>query len=86
MRIITTPPNAIANKYAYVYDGLNRLLAGFFYKQNGADFQFSGEHNEILTYDANGNIQTLKRYAYKKNLATAPLFIDDLHYGYIVTP
>ncbi len=39
--------------YSYTYDALNRL--------KNASFSLSGNYNEELTYDKNGNIITLKR-------------------------
>ncbi|MBU8883505.1 RHS repeat-associated core domain-containing protein [Kaistella sp. DKR-2] len=67
------------NRYGYVYDGLNRLLAGLYQSDLT---QTSKEHSERLTYDLNGNIITLKRSAYF--MGTAADLIDDLTYkGYV---
>ncbi|MDP4280870.1 MAG: DUF6443 domain-containing protein [Bacteroidota bacterium] len=53
------------NKYAYGfrYDEMNRLNHGIFYKNSGSwthDFSFD---ERDITYDANGNILNLSRYA-----------------------
>lgn len=67
-------------KYGYVYDGLNRLTAGFYYKKSGTSYLFTEENNEIPEYDLNGNISKLKRFAYL--VGTTPNKIDDLAYTY----
>ena len=74
-------PNILEKKYGYVYDKLNRLLAGFYYQKTGSDFLFTEEHNELQKYDLNGNISELKRFSYKRG--TASHKIDDLAYDYI---
>lgn len=75
----TTPENLNTETmiYGYVYDGLNRLLAGF--NQPNSD-KGAGINSEIITYDANGNIQTLKRTGQKQQ--TSAILIDDLAYIY----
>ncbi|QOW11944.1 RHS repeat-associated core domain-containing protein [Kaistella flava (ex Peng et al. 2021)] len=73
-------PAATEKKYGYVYDPLNRLLAGFYYEKSGADFIFTEEYNELLDYDPNGNISHLKRFSFKQS--TAANMIDDLNYTY----
>ena len=65
------------NRYGYVYDGLNRLLAGLYQSDLTAT---SKEHSERLTYDLNGNIITLKRSAFF--MGTAADLIDNLEYDY----
>lgn len=74
-------PNTPEKKYGYVYDGINRLLAGFYYQNTGNGHQFTEEHNEIQSYDLNGNISELRRFSYKTG--TAPHKIDDLEYTYV---
>lgn len=64
-------------RYGYLYDGLNRLSAGLF--QNPID-PISREHSEIITFDLNGNIATLKRSAFK--MGTTTDLIDNLEYDY----
>lgn len=68
------------NRYGYVYDGLNRLLAGLYQSDLT---QTSKEHSERLTYDQNGNIITLKRSAYF--IGTTADLIDNLTYNYTNT-
>ncbi|MNU18788.1 hypothetical protein D3C71_69950 [compost metagenome] len=48
----------IQRRYGYAYDGINRLKAGFY--QTDAN-PYLKEYNEILDYDINGNISSLKR-------------------------
>ena len=64
-------------KYGYVYDPLGRLLAGLYQNPGNPS---SKEYSEIVTYDTNGNIKTLKRSAYYK--VTAALQVDNLQYNY----
>ncbi|MFY7846809.1 hypothetical protein [Chryseobacterium gambrini] len=66
-------------RYGYVYDGANRLLAGFYQKDTNPSAK---EYFEKMEYDLNGNISNLKRSAQSQQ--GAPAFnIDDL--GYIYT-
>ncbi len=66
-------------RYGYVYDGLNRMRAGFY--QNGLN-PFKGEYSEIIEeYDLNGNIKKLKRFSDQPS-STFPAKIDDLIYDY----
>lgn len=73
-----TNPNENLRRYGYVYDGLNRLKAGFY--QNEVNPSAS-EYYEKLTYDLNGNITNLKRTAAKGENTVAGL-IDNLTYKY----
>lgn len=70
--------NDYLRRYGYVYDGLNRLLAGFY--QNDAN-PSAGEYYEKMTYDLNGNIKTLRRTAALSTTGVANK-IDDLTYVY----
>ncbi|HEY4538773.1 MAG TPA: RHS repeat-associated core domain-containing protein, partial [Faecalibacter sp.] len=70
-------PNQSVRSYDYKYDGLNRLEDAFFYKGTGAN-QIN-YFNEGLTYDKNGNIQSLVRYGSNE---TQPILIDQLSYEY----
>ncbi|MBL1220993.1 RHS repeat-associated core domain-containing protein [Chryseobacterium sp. L7] len=63
-------------RYAYTYDALNRLKSGS-YREPFATAPVTDGYNERLTYDLNGNIQTLKRL---QPLANTPALIDDLKY------
>ncbi|MCS3869423.1 RHS repeat-associated protein [Chryseobacterium ginsenosidimutans] len=63
-------------RYGYVYDGLNRLSAGFYQKDNNASAK---EYFEKIEYDLNGNITNLKRSAETQQGASAFL-IDNLTY------
>ncbi|MFZ4414443.1 MAG: RHS repeat domain-containing protein, partial [Bacteroidales bacterium] len=60
------------NSYSYTYDQLNRLLT--------STFAASGNFNESLTYDNNGNIATLVRAGQTATGVFGP--VDDLAYIY----
>lgn len=66
-------------KYSYVYDNLNRLKDAMFIKSGSAQSQ--GNYRETLSYDKNGNIQTLYRTGLF-DYADYEIPIDDLYYGY----
>lgn len=73
--------NQILKRYAYQYDGLNRLTKGIFLNPDSVVPQ-NNWNNEQLSYDLNGNIKTLKRNA--KNLySNTAEQIDDLDYKYL---
>ncbi len=74
------PGQAAAQRcLSYVYDDLNRLLAGFYQDPTNRS---KGTNNEIIEeYDLNGNIKKLKRFAYKPK-STVPALIDNLTYTY----
>jgi RHS repeat-associated protein len=63
-------------RYAYKYDKLERLLDAS-YREPNVTAPVNDGYTEKLTYDLNGNIQTLKRYQAYGNV---PLLIDDLKY------
>ncbi|SEM55343.1 RHS repeat-associated core domain-containing protein [Chryseobacterium taichungense] len=75
-----TFPNGTKRRYSYQYDGLNRLLQGL-YSQPGSSLPGNDYYNEILSYDLNGNISTLKRFS-APSTGGIPLKIDDLIYNY----
>jgi RHS repeat-associated protein len=72
--------NQTMKRYAYQYDGLNRLTKGAFLNPDSVVPQ-NNWNNEEITYDLNGNIKTLKRNARNLYSNTAEL-IDDLDYKY----
>ncbi|MCX8526470.1 hypothetical protein OF897_21385, partial [Chryseobacterium formosus] len=65
-------------RYGYVYDGLNRLKAGFYQRD---DNPTAKEYFEKMDYDLNGNITNLKRSAQKDGNTYATI-IDNLTYSY----
>lgn len=71
----------ILKRYNYAYDGINRLTDSF-YAEPGAITPHNGNFDEYLTYDLNGNIQTLKRNALPLGGTTSTM-IDNLEYQYI---
>jgi len=66
-------------RYGYVYDGLDRLKAGFY--QNPTNRSLGDNHEIIEEYDLNGNIKKLKRFAIQPR-SRRKLMIDDLVYSY----
>ncbi|WP_223607293.1 DUF6443 domain-containing protein [Chryseobacterium sp. OSA05B] len=71
--------DGILRRYSYQYDKLNRLLAAKYQKPN-SDVIETNAYNESVTYDLNGNIQTLLRFGGSdSNLASK---IDDVKYTY----
>ncbi|MFP3599469.1 RHS repeat domain-containing protein, partial [Chryseobacterium sp. SIMBA_029] len=69
--------NEPLRRYGYVYDGAERLQAGFF--QPGSN-PYTKEYTEVVDYDLNGNISSLLRTGgiVKANAEVA----DDLKYYY----
>ncbi|WP_336960128.1 DUF6443 domain-containing protein [Chryseobacterium contaminans] len=63
-------------RYAYKFDKLDRLLDAA-YSEPFATIPVNDGYTEKVTYDLNGNIQTLKRY---QPLAGTPMLIDNLSY------
>ncbi|HBT72873.1 MAG TPA: sugar-binding protein, partial [Lysinibacillus sp.] len=68
-----------AERYGYVYDGLDRLKAGFY--QNPTSRGFRDNHEIVEEYDLNGNIVKLKRTGPKIKNYPAAAF-DILTYFY----
>jgi RHS repeat-associated protein len=66
-------------KYGYQYDDLNRLTSAVFMKSN----QLYNSFNETLSYDKNGNINSLLRTGYLESQTITPI-IDQLSYVYDV--
>ncbi len=75
-----TSNDGILRRYNYQYDALNRMNKGL-YSEPGLSVIQNKFFNEELTYDLNGNIQTLKRYSKPSQGMTAEV-IDDLIYNY----
>ncbi|MCU7615561.1 DUF6443 domain-containing protein, partial [Chryseobacterium sp. GMJ5] len=76
-----TTPGDNLKRYGYVYDGLNRLLAGFYQKDVNPTAK---EYFEKIDYDLNGNITNLKRSEGVLQGTTA-MTIDNLTYQYMGT-
>ncbi|SUX46392.1 DUF6443 domain-containing protein [Chryseobacterium indoltheticum] len=68
----------LLKRYNYKYDNLNRLTNAYY---NEPSTGVSNSFDEYLTYDLNGNIKTLKRFAPQVPSTTATM-IDDLQYQY----
>ncbi|MDH5032349.1 DUF6443 domain-containing protein [Chryseobacterium cucumeris] len=71
--------NGTFRRYNYQYDGLDRLKNGIYSEPNAA-VPMNNYYNEALTYDVNGNIQSLKRNRLLQNFGAEQ--IDDLTYTY----
>ncbi|WP_433631758.1 DUF6443 domain-containing protein [Chryseobacterium cucumeris] len=71
--------NGTFRRYNYQYDGLDRLKNGIYSEPNAA-VPMNNFYNEALTYDVNGNIQSLKRNRLLQNFGAEQ--IDDLTYTY----
>ncbi|WET51739.1 DUF6443 domain-containing protein [Chryseobacterium indologenes] len=70
----------VLKRYNYEYDTLNRLKNGFYSEPNATNPD-NGNFDEYLTYDVNGNINTLKRKAIPVSGGTSTL-VDNLEYKY----
>lgn len=75
----TSTDNTIRG-YVYEYDEINRLKNAFYHKPNSGA-SFPGNYDEKLTYDKNGNILSLKRYA-GYDFPDPAEMVDDLNYIY----
>ncbi|SHF01926.1 DUF6443 domain-containing protein [Chryseobacterium takakiae] len=75
-----TSTDNILRRYNYQYDALNRLTKGSYFEPN-ASVPGNGFYNEEISYDLNGNISNLKRFA-KPSSGTIAEKIDDLIYNY----
>ncbi|UHO38113.1 RHS repeat-associated core domain-containing protein [Chryseobacterium capnotolerans] len=64
-------------RYGYVYDGLNRVTAGYYQNPNNP---YSREHTESIDYDLNGNITNLYRTSVMENGNTTATVIDNIEY------
>ncbi|MFY1046780.1 DUF6443 domain-containing protein [Chryseobacterium sp. GP-SGM7] len=74
-----TEDNEPLKRYGYVYDGLNRLSAGFYQKTG---YESSKEFFEKTEYDLNGNITRLRRSEGLPSGSTTAMAIDNLRYDY----
>ncbi len=68
----------LLKRYNYEYDALNRLKNAFYKEPTTGS---SGNYDEYLTYDLNGNISNLKRSANPVSGLTSTL-VDNLDYMY----
>ena len=76
----STIPNDNLRRYGYVYDSLNRLVAGFYQKDTNPSGK---EYFEKMDYDLNGNITNLKRSADLLSGDPNTKLIDNLKYDYL---
>ncbi|NML56759.1 DUF6443 domain-containing protein [Chryseobacterium cheonjiense] len=66
-------------RYSYQYDPMGRLKRGI-YSEPNASIPENNYYNELLTYDLNGNVLTLKRNREAENIGAQ--LMDDLTYSY----
>lgn len=71
----------VLRKYGYKYDPLNRLTNSFYQKPGNA-VPVSNMYDEHMSYDKNGNIQTMLRNGDFDSDFFAPVQIDNLSYHY----
>ena len=71
----------VYRKYGYQYDTMNRLTNSI-YQKPGTTNLVTNMYNESLTYDSNGNIQTLHRNGDFDSNIYGAIEIDDLVYTY----
>ncbi|NIF03888.1 RHS repeat-associated core domain-containing protein [Chryseobacterium sp. Tr-659] len=74
-----TANDGILRRYTYQYDALNRLQTAKYQKPNSSVIE-TNAYNESVTYDLNGNIQTLLRFGGTDN--NSGMKIDDINYTY----
>ncbi|MFC4685414.1 DUF6443 domain-containing protein [Epilithonimonas pallida] len=72
-------PRTAPYRFGYVYDGLNRLKAGFY--QGQVNPSQRSYHEIVDQYDLNGNIQRLKRFGGTDKFGNV-ISMDDLVYLY----
>jgi RHS repeat-associated protein len=71
----------IVRRYGYTYDELNRLTNSV-YQKPGLGNPVTDMYNERMTYDKNGNIQTMNRNGDFDSNTLGEIEIDDLSYVY----
>lgn len=69
----------LLKRYNYEYDAVNRLRNAFYKEPSTGN---TGYFDEYLSYDLNGNINTLKRNAAPVSQGTTFVQVDDLSYQY----
>jgi len=75
----------IYKRYSFTYDKLNRLIKSYYnYEETTNDIIYGSEnkYSEEYTYDANGNIKTVKRRGLLQDGTGLVGYIDDLTYRY----
>jgi RHS repeat-associated protein len=71
----------VLRRYGYTYDNLNRLTNAVYQKPNNA-VPVTNMYNELMDYDKNGNILSLKRNGDYDSDIYGAVQIDDQHYYY----
>ncbi|WP_373552409.1 RHS repeat domain-containing protein [Haliscomenobacter sp.] len=74
-----TQGQSVTPTYGFMYDGLNRLTAGYYGERGTSTYSNLDRYTEVQAYDDNGNIVSLDRYGLAGGSAGA---IDDLNYTY----
>lgn len=77
-----TSSDNILRKYSYEYDGVNRMTNAIYQKPE-IDNPLTESYNESVSYDVNGNLQTMQRNGNSdSDFITLQTEIDDLTYHY----
>lgn len=87
-------PSAVLSNFKYpgltsrsfVYDELNRIKISDFSPNKSGSWQQTKEYDSDYSYDANGNIESLHRHAYKLNPSPISSLMDKLGYTYDTGP
>ncbi|NIF04019.1 RHS repeat-associated core domain-containing protein [Chryseobacterium sp. Tr-659] len=74
--------DGIYRRYAYQYDGMNRLTQGIYLTPGLTSNNQNHYYDETMTYDINGNIKTLNRFKNPPFGQITPMQIDELVYEY----
>ncbi|HCN48619.1 MAG TPA: sugar-binding protein [Chryseobacterium sp.] len=74
-----TANDGVRRRYGYTYDKLNRLGSAKYQKPDAGVIE-TNAYNESVTYDLNGNIQSLLRFGGSDG--NSALKIDDIKYTY----
>ncbi|MFZ1515365.1 MAG: hypothetical protein WAT21_08205 [Saprospiraceae bacterium] len=71
---------------SFVYDELNRIKISDFSPNKSGTWHQTKEYDSDYSYDANGNIESLHRHAYKLNPSPISSLMDKLAYTYDTGP
>ena len=77
-----TSTDYVLRRYGYSYDNLNRLKKAVYQKPNESSNPVCHMYDESMTYDKNGNIQSLERYGDYDSNYYEVFGIDELSYVY----
>lgn len=81
----TSVGDKIYRRYSYKYDSLNRLTEGIYLTPELASNTHNHFYDEKISYDLNGNIETLDRFKNPPPGQNTPMQIDELVYDYEIS-